>query len=448
MTNLSLNEATQFGRIAKQPLSSRNSFAMKVLLKQVYINDPASPYHHLQKDILIIDGIIKAVADTVSDKADMVIHEPGLHVCPGWTDVFSHLCDPGFEHRETLASGSAAAAAGGYTAVFTIPNTKPVIDAKSQVEYVVQHAKSLPSRIVPIGAITKGTDGKELAEMYDMNNSGALAFSDGLNPLQSAGILLKALQYVKAFDGVIIQVPDDKSIAPHGLMNEGIISTRLGLPGKPMMAEELVVARDIKLARYADSKLHFTGVSSPKSLEYIKRAKEGGIKVTCSVTAYHLAFCDEDMMTYDTNLKVNPPLRTREAMMALRKAVADGTIDCIATHHIPQDWDSKTCEFEYARNGMIGLQTCYSVLRTVLPDVSQDRWVELLATSPRSIFGLDIPVVKENTRAELTIFQPDAGYTFTKENNRSKSFNTAFNDQPLTGKVHGIVNGGTVVLNN
>jgi dihydroorotase len=284
--------------------------------------------------------------------------------------------------------------------------------------------------------------------MYDMQNSGALTFSDGTNPVQSAGILLKALQYVKSFNGTIIQVPDDKSIAPHGLMNEGIVSTRLGLPGKPMMAEELIVARDIKLARYANSKIHFTGVSSPKSLEYIKRAKDGGIQVTCSVTPYHLAYCDEDLMNYDTNLKVNLPLRTRNDMMALRAAVADGTIDCIATHHMPQDWDSKTCEFEYAKYGMIGLETCYSVLKMVLPQVLEERWIQLLSTNPRKIFGLQQPSIAENSVANLTLFLPNKSYEYKKEIIQSKSYNSPFIGTTFTGKVYGIINGHRMHLNN
>ncbi|MEO6315070.1 MAG: dihydroorotase [Chitinophagaceae bacterium] len=420
---------------------------MKFLLKQVFITDPHSPHHLSRKDIFIIDGIISAIADSIQETADAVIDLEDLSVSPGWADVFAHFCDPGYEYKETLQTGAAAAAAGGFTTVFVVPNTKPVIDAKSQVEYVVQQSKSLPVQIIPIGAITKNADGKELAEMYDMNNSGAVAFSDGLHPLQTAGILLKALQYVKSFSGVLIQIPDDTTIAPHGLINEGLVSTRLGLPGKPMMAEELMVARDIKLARYADSKLHFTGVSSPKSLEYIKRGKASGIQVTCSVTPYHLAFCDENLYTYDTNLKVNPPLRTRADMMALREAVADGTVDCIATHHIPQDWDNKTCEFEYAKNGMIGLQTCYAVLKTTLPAVSEERWVNLLSINPRTIFGLPVPVVKENERANLSLFQPGAKHVFTKEDIQSRSHNSPFIGAAFTGKVAGIINGDKLVLN-
>jgi len=421
---------------------------MRFLLKQVYITDPHSPHHRSRKDIFIADGFIKVIADNVSEPADEVISIEGLMVSPGWMDVFAHFCDPGYEYKETLQTGATAAAAGGFTTVFAIPNTRPAIDAKSQVEYIVQQSKSLPVQIIPLGAITKNTEGKELAEMYDMNRSGAIAFSDGLNPLQSAGILLKALQYIKSFNGVIIQIPEDKTIAPHGLINEGLVSTRLGLPGKPMMAEELMVARDIKLARYADSRLHFTGVSSPKSLEYIKRAKASGIKVTCSVTPYHLAFCDEDLYSYDTNLKVNPPLRTRQDMQALREAVADGTVDCIATHHLPQDWDNKTCEFEYAKSGMIGLQTCYPVLKTMMPEVSEERWVELLCINPRTIFGLPLPVIKENSSASLTLFQPGKQHVFAKEDIRSRSQNSPFTGTTFTGKVAGIINGDKILLNN
>ncbi|MBS1513236.1 MAG: dihydroorotase [Bacteroidetes bacterium] len=418
---------------------------MKVLIKQAKIIAPSSPFNGQTKDIFITNGIITTIADGINDTADVVVDEPNLHVSTGWMDCFAHFCDPGYEYKETLETGANAAAAGGFTDVMVLPNTAPVVHNKSQVEYIVQKSKALAVNIHPIGAITKNTEGKELAEMYDMHQSGAAAFGDGIHSLQSAGILLKALQYVKSFDGTIIQIPEDKSIGANGLINEGIVSTQLGLPGKPAIAEEIQVARDIKLARYTESKLHFTGVSSAKSLEYIKRAKEGGIQVSCSVTPYHLFFTDEDMKGYDTNLKVNPPLRTSADRTALLEALANGTIDGIASHHIPQNWDNKTCEFEYAKDGMTGLESLFGVLRAVT-DIPLEQIIGLLSTKPRTIFGLPVPAFSEGSPAVLTLFNPDFTYTFDAGMIQSKSANNAFVGKTLRGKVTGIINKEKVVL--
>jgi len=278
-----------------------------------------------------------------------------------------------------------------------------------------------------------------------MRNSGAVAFSDGTSPVQSAGLLLKGLQYVKAFDGVVIQVPDDKTVGAGGLMNEGIISTRLGLPGKPMMAEELIIARDIKLARYTDSRLHFTGVTAPRSLEYIRRAKESGLSVTCSVTPYHLFFTDASLIQYDTNLKVFPPLRDELSVTALKKAVLDGTVDAIASHHLPHEFDSKVVEFEYAKAGMTGLETVYAALHTAIPELSAERMVQLLSDGPRAIFGLEQPVLAEGNKACLTFFDPSGTTEVTEAGLRSKSKNTAFLGQTLKGRALGILNGQRLV---
>ena len=282
--------------------------------------------------------------------------------------------------------------------------------------------------------------------MYDMRQSGAIAFSDGIYPVQNSGLVLKALQYVKSFNGIIIQIPDDTSIGAGGLMNEGIISTQMGLPGKPILAEELMVARDLKLARYADSKIHFTGISSPKSLDYIKRSKESGIQVTCSITPYQFYFCDEDLQGYDTNLKLNPPVRTRADMMAIRKALLDGDIDCLASHHLPQHWDNKTCEFEYAKPGMIGLETMFTV--AMASGLTTDDFVQMQTINVRNIFGLPIPEIKEGETASLTLFTPSKEFTFEEAMIHSKSKNTPFIGKKLKGKVVGIINKLNIHLNN
>jgi dihydroorotase len=419
---------------------------MKVLIKQARIISPSSPFNGQTKDILITDGIITQINDAISEKPDQLIAQPGLCVSIGWMDIFSNFGDPGYEYKETLESGAKAAAAGGFTDVMVLPNTNPVVHSKSQVEYIIQKSKSTAVNIHPIGAVTKNAEGKELAEMYDMQQSGAAAFGDGTNPIQSAGIMLKALQYVKSFGGTVIQIPEDKSIGANGLINEGIISTQLGLPGKPTIAEEILIARDIKLARYADSKLHFTGISSAKSLEYIKRAKDAGINISCSVTAYHLFFTDTDMQEYDTNLKVNPPLRIEADRQALLKAVADGTVDSIASHHFPQNWDSKTCEFEYAKEGMIGLESLFGVLGTL--DVGGlAHLITLLSINPRKLFGISLPEIKEGATACLTLFNADEAYIFEESMIKSKSKNSPFIGKTLKGKVIGIINKGKVELN-
>lgn len=419
---------------------------MQVLIKQAKIISSSSPFNGQTKDILISNGLIAKIADSITDTADKIIEQSGLCVSAGWIDIFSNFGDPGFEYKETIETGTAAAAAGGFTDVLALPNTNPVVHNKTQVEYIVQKSKALPVTVLPIGAVTKNAEGKDLAEMYDMHQSGAAAFGDGISTIQSSGILLKALQYVKSFDGVIIQVPDDKSIGANGLMNEGITSTQLGLPGKPAIAEELMVARDIKLARYTGSKIHFTGISSAKSLEYIKRAKEGGIAVSCSVTPYHLFFTDEDLRSYDTNLKVNPPLRSEKDRQALLQAVADGTVDCIASHHLPQNWDNKVCEFEYAKEGMIGLETLFGVLGATA-QLTVEKIVELLSEKPRKVFGLAVPEIKEGAQATITLFNPEAKYEFEESMIKAKSKNTPFVGKKLKGKVIGIINKGQVVLN-
>lgn len=417
---------------------------MKVLIKSAKVVSPSSPFHGKSQDILIENGIISKIGNDIKTNADKTVSIKGLHVSIGWMDCFANFCDPGQEFKETLETGANAAAAGGFTQVMLIPNTQPVVYNKSQVEYLVQKSKTLAVQIFPIGSVTKNAEGKELSEMYDMYNTGALAFSDGLNPVQSSGILQKALEYILAIDATIIQLPDDKTIGAGGLMNEGEISTKLGLPGKPALSEELMIARDIEVVRYTNSKIHFTGISTQKSLELIAAAKKEKLHVTCSVTPYHLFFCEDDLLTYNTNLKVNPPLRTKKDRDALRKGIANGVVDFIASHHQPQNWDNKVCEFEYAKNGMEGLESVFGAAR--LCGISIENFVKMQTENIRNIFTIDNPSVTKGEKANITLFTPDEEYIFEEKDIFSKCNNNAFVGKKLKGKVIGIINGDNLFL--
>jgi dihydroorotase len=420
---------------------------MNILIRQAVILDPASPLNGQQLDIAVENGIIRRIEAGIPTGGYQVIEADSACASPGFVDLFAQFCDPGQEQRETLESGSAAAAAGGYTDVLLLPNTAPCVHSKSTVEYIRSKGEAGPVSLHPIGAITKNTEGKELAELYDMAASGARAFSDGLSPVQSGGLLLKALQYVLAIDGTIIQLPDDRSFNPGGLMHEGIVSTQLGLPGRPALAEELMVARDIELLRYTGSRLHLTGISTAGALQRIRAAKAEGLRLTCSVTPLHLLFTEDDLRDYDTNLKVAPPLRTQADRDALIAGVLDGTIDCIASHHLPQDSDHKIVEFEYAANGAIGLQTAYAAVASAIPGLSAQKLADLFGANARLIFGLPDAGIATGLSATITLHRPDAGWTFRKSDNRSRSANSPFFDRAFTGRITGIIHKGGVFLN-
>lgn len=418
---------------------------MLLLLKKVTVIAPESKYHLKKKDILIKDGIIEKIGDGIIAKGATTIDEKNTFVSIGWVDLFSDFCDPGFEHKETLQSGSIAALAGGYTDVCIIPNTNPSISSKSQVEYVKQ--KSNIVNLHPIGSISRNLEGKDLSEMYDMTLSGAVAFSDAKKPVSNAGLLLKALQYIKTFNGVIIEIPEEPSIAKLGLMNEGIVSTQLGIQGKPTIAESIHLQQCIELLEYTNSRLHITGITTKKSVDMIRQAKKKGLQITCSVTPYHLLYTDQQLSQYDSVYKVSPPLRTESDRKALIKGIEDGTIDCIASHHFPQDWDAKQVEFEYAKDGMIGLQTSLSQLLSLGQSISIDKWVSMLSDKPREILRLSKPVFAENEIACLTVFNTSKKWTLDKSSNKSLSANSPLMHHELTGKVLAVINNKQYSIN-
>jgi dihydroorotase len=417
---------------------------MSLLLKKARIIDPGRPLHQTTRDILVQNGHIAEIADQISDPVDRVVDVAGLHVSPGFVETFADAGDPGTEYRETLATAASAAAAGGFTHLFVLPNTLPVRHDRTTVEATLNRRIEAPVRIHAIGAVTRDNQGKELAEMHDMRAAGAIAFSDGLSPIRQAGILVKAFQFVKAFDGVLMQMADDGSLVPHGLMHEGVMSTRLGLPGRPAIGEELSVSRDIRLCQYAGSRLHLTGITLPSSIAEVQEGKRLGIDVTCAVTPHHLLFCDEDLEDYDTHLKTHPPLRTRSDRESLLQAVRNGEVDIVSSHHLPQHIDHKQCEFEYARPGMIGLETCFGILR--LLDIDTDTILQLLSRNPRRVFGLPDDGILPSSPADMTLFLPDEPFLFTKESIRSRSSNTPLLGKTLKGRILGTVLGQTTLL--
>jgi dihydroorotase len=419
-----------------------------VHIRKARVIDPQSGFHNKVVDLLVRDGVIKDIAASVSSKTGTVIEAKGLCVSPGWVDAFADYREPGFEHKETIASGLACAAEGGFTDVLLAPNTQPALSTKSIIQYVLGKAKENVVTLHPIGAVTQHIEGKDLAEMLDMRENGAVTFSDGWKPVQQSNLILKALEYVKAFNGTIIQIPVDGSLATGGLMNEGVVSTGLGIAGIPALAETIMVHRDIELLRYTNSKLHLTGISTAGSVAMIRKAKAEGLAITCSVTPYHLALTDEALSGYDSMYKVSPPLRTEADRLALIAGLKDGTIDCIASHHRPQEWDAKAKEFEYAADGMAIQEIAFNVLWESLSKyISAERLVEALAIIPRDIFGLEMPEIKKGNKASLTLFTTAGHYTLAPDDVKSLSRNNPFIGKKLSGKVIGIINNNKIHLN-
>lgn len=408
--------------------------------------DASSPHHLKTVDIFIDNGVIHSIGDKLDQpEADQVILAEGLHVSQGWTDIFADYCEPGFEHKETITSGLKAAATGGFTKVFAVPNTHPAVSTKSVVQYLLRQAEGNGVSLYPIGSVSAAIEGKTLAEMLDMQAHGAIAFSDGWKPVQNANLMLKALEYVKAFDGVIIQIPADSSLSAGGLMHEGPESTRLGMPGIPSLAETIHLYRDIELLRYTGSRLHVTGVSAAASVAMIRQAKQEGLNISCSVTPYHLALNDEILGTYDAAYKVNPPIRSEADRLALIEGIKDGTIDCITSHHHPQDWDAKTKEFEYAADGMNIQENAFAIAFDALAShVPLERIVAAFSSNPAGLFGLNREI-KEGTVADLTLFVQ--GGTFPSGKVQSRSRNNPFSGKAFGSAVVGMVHNNKVILN-
>jgi len=416
---------------------------MKILIRNATIIDPRSDHHQQEKDVLIGDQhIMRIGTDLPADGADIIAVD-GLHVSPGWIDMGVQIGDPGFEHREDIETVSMAAAAGGFTGIGAYPNTEPVIHAKPEVNYLIKQSRLQLVDIWPIGAVTRHCAGKDITEMIDMQRVGAIAFSDGSAPIQNNGMMMRALQYVKAFDGVVINQPHDASIAAEGQIHEGRVSTSLGMKGIPNMAEEMMVQRDIYLAEYTESKVFISGISSARSVDLIRQAKRKGVAVSCSVPVLNLVFTDQDLSTFNAQFKVLPPLRDPDDREGLLAGLLDGTIDAITSNHVPLEQEQKQLEFAYAGFGAIGLETAYALVNTHLGEtLDQTQLVEKLAIQPRDLFNLEPIQVQEGHKAEITLFQPNKEWTFNLKERFSKSANSPLDDHTFTGWIVGVINNG------
>jgi dihydroorotase len=407
-----------------------------LLLKNARVVDPSQRLDAV-RDVLVENGRIAKVAERITSDGAQVLDLTGFHVCPGFIDMHVHLREPGYEWKETIATGTRAAAAGGFTGIACMPNTVPPIDSRSVVEFVLAQARQHGTvRVYPIGCVSKGQMGEELAEMGDMAIAGARGFSDDGKPVASAGLMRRALEYARIFDLPVIDHCEEPTLVAGGVVHEGEVSTRLGLKGWPGVAEDLMVQRDVLLAQYTGGSVHIAHMSTARSASIVRRAKREGIKVTCEVTPHHLVLEESAVAGYDTNAKMNPPLRTESDRIALVEALADGTVDAIATDHAPHHADEKCVEFSLAPFGVVGLETAVSLALDRLVHKGHlplARLVELFTTGPAGVLRLDKGTLAVGVDADVTVLDLDREVTVEPQSFRSKSANTPFGGWKLRG---------------
>jgi dihydroorotase len=421
---------------------------MNALIKSAKIIDSNSPFNGKTVDLLIEKGIIKKIAKSIkSEKNYNEISFDNLHISVGWLDMRVNFCDPGHEYKEDLTSGLKAAATGGFTEVVTMPDTDPPIDSKAGIEYIINKSKGNIVNVYPTGCLSAKHEGKEIAEMYDMHTKGAVAFTDNKKSIINPSLLNRALLYNQSFNGLVMSFPNDTALNNNGQMNEGVVSTQLGLKGIPSLAEELIVSRDIYLAEYCNASIHLSNISTKQSVELIKLAKKRGIKVTADTNSYHLLLDESELTDFDSNCKVLPPLRTSDDIKALIKGLKDGTIDVICSDHSPEDIENKQCEFDNAAFGIINLQTSFALANTALKGkLTLEEFIPKITFNPRNLLKLENPEIKEGAMANLSLFDPSAKWSLRKEAIVSKSRNTPLIDRELIGKVYGVINNNQMVF--
>ncbi|GAB4331135.1 MAG: dihydroorotase [Flammeovirgaceae bacterium] len=441
-------ETKNFNEPFFQQLIAEKLMSQALLLKKIRIICPSSPYHKTRQDLLIEHGSISQIGEIQKYPNDAkVVDASDWSVSAGWCDLRAVVCEPGFEGQDDVLSLCRSAAAGGFTDLAVLPNSQPVIQHKESIFFLKTKSAYSPVSLHPIAALTTNTKGEELAEMYDMHLSGAVAFSDGLCATTHEGVIMRALQYLQSFGGLMMNLPSVNHLGKGGQMHEGEMSVRLGMKGIPSLVEEMAIQRDLKILEYTGGKIHFSCISSKEGVALVRNAKSQGLAVTCDISANHLYFTDNDLFDFDTSLKVMPPFRSKTDQEALWKGLADGTIDAICTNHHPLDQESKALEFDLAAEGILGLETAFGAIMSKKPDfISTETIIEKLSTSPREILRIAQPKIAEGKPANLTIFAENDVWTVQAKDICSKSINTPFIGKKLKGRVLGIINRGQMSL--
>ncbi|TCC92059.1 dihydroorotase [Pedobacter frigiditerrae] len=412
---------------------------MNLLIKGITIADPNSEFNQQTADVRVEQGKISAIEKNLLPlKNEAIFESNGAVLSPGFFDLNCMIGDPGLETKEDIQTGTAAAKAGGFTGLAVLPNTKPVVQSKGEVEYILNRAKNNLVDVFPIGAISHDLEGKELAELFDMKNAGAVAFSDGSKAISDDGFVSRALQYSLGFDGLLMLYPENKSIAGKAQVNESKNNVLLGMKGVPALAEEMQVSRDIFLATYHNAPIHISNISTLGSVALIKKAKKDGVKITCDVAAHQLVFTEDLLNDFDSNYKVKPPLRGKSDQKALLAGLKDGTIDAVSSQHRPHEIEFKDVEFEIAAYGIIALQTVLPLL--LQAGLDSNLIAEKLSINPRSILNLTIPKIKKGEVANFVIYNPTKKWEYNATNNASKSSNSPLMGKTLTGKVELVYN--------